>query len=137
MIFRVSMVLVICVMSGFAQVRFPAPEKFFPTEKVVNRTRIPNGEVRMLETKKDFKTLKTELATLLGEGWKTEAPKDIKGLNEKQKKMLKFSKDTLVIFVHPKNPRFRVSLALTTLPTKTAGAKLAILTLARNFVPQK
>ena len=87
----------------------------------------------MISTAKDFKTLNAELKKTLGEGWKTEEPKETDQFDEAKTKALGFSKDQFVIYVQPDNPKLKVTFGLTTLKGKEKGELTAILTVIRNL----
>ena len=116
-----------------AEVNLPQSKEFLKNEKLIRTYRVQGGEIRTLSTAKDFKSLQTEIKKLLGEGWVTEAPKDL-GKNEEAKmKAMAYTKETLVIYVHPDDAKVKVALALTKLPGKVEGESTAILTIWRNF----
>lgn len=114
--------------------KMPNDNQFFREETVLKAYNIPGAKIKTLSTAKNFKTLSLELKNLLGEGWVTEEPKQIKDPKIRQRMEANgLSPESTVIYVAPNNPKLRVTLSLTKRQGKEEGEAVAILTIARNF----
>lgn len=122
------------VLSLTAFGKLPADHQFFKGETLVKTYTIKGASIRMISTAKDFATLNLELKELLGEGWVTEEPKEIKNPTIRKKaEESGLNPGDSVIYVVPTSPELKVSLSLTKLPGTEKGEFIAILTIARDF----